>query len=306
MDQVACRRYYSILNQNPDKFDVTGIVFEPFSPIEPWGANHKYNVDIRTGKAMVLNQVKGGITNIDSLTEFPFNARLFNYEDSPGNATIAQLSLGRFYLNYIVGLQRLFDHYRRTMSEKAAETLGVQSIVQTVFNSRTGVMSIWSEPNNKGDLIGFLRVFDGTEYKRLRQNPASWKEYYGPILPVEFSFQQRGITTSFFQKLRKEDRHIFEIGKFFIEEDLNPTNKKTVRKTLLRFLKEFYLNPDYLLFKDKVTFVIHVGSEVHQKAYQRAYGAKVLKDPDLERQLKPDEALLVVDLKTLSEKLSGI
>lgn len=302
---LSCFSFYRKLNQNPKMFDITGIVFEPLSPRSPWGPNNQYNVDVRAGTALVINQVKGGIDNLNTLENFPFNARLFEYNDSPGNTMMGHFSLGKFYLNYIAGLQRLFDHYRRTMSAATADLLGIYSMVQTTFNSRTGVMSIWSEPGNNGDLIGFLRVFDGTEYKKLKPEAESWKEYYEPLLPVEFIFQQRNIKTSFFNNLRQENGHIFEIGKFFINEELNSENKKIVKKALLRFLKEIYLKPEYLIFKDKVNFIIHVGSVIHQKAYERNYGAKVINDPELNNQLKPGEALLMVDIKTLTEKLKN-
>jgi len=296
-----CRGVHRSLSYNRAEFGVIGTLFEPIAPSRPWGPQNLYKADIREGAAMVIFGLKDkAVIN----TPYAFKSQLRRYDDSLGNGMMAHFQIGAGFELYLVGLQFIWSFYEGKFGTRMADVLGSHSIAHTMFNSRSAYMSVWSNETRRSDLLGFLRVFDGTDYSKLADKPYAWKAYYDHSTPAEISLQNRNIQMRFFKEKRAEGYHIFEIGKYFLSDNLTPADKIYVKQILHKFLQENFTDPNYLLFPEKTLFVFHVSSDTHMKAYKRSYGAQeVPADSVLEGKLMAGEHILFVDLKTFREKL---
>lgn len=282
---------------------IVGAVFEPISPCEPWGPKNQFHADIRSNSVLVFQDLR----DRQNFEKSPnaFRARILPYHDAPGNGFMAQMQLGVYFQMYLLGLQHIWGHYEEVLGPNAgSERLGAYSMVQTSFNSRTAYISVWSEPNQNGQLLGFTRIFDGTDYSNLGDKPYAWKAYYAPILPVEYSLSVRGIKVSYFENLRKQNYHIFEIGKYFLSKDLEKADRDYVRRILHKFWQENFMDENYLLYPDKAIFIFHTASDKLRDFYGEVFGTQEIpKDSVIQGQLKPNEHILFVDLKTIRQKL---
>lgn len=286
------------------KFDVTGVVFEPIWPRGPWGPNNQYHANIRANTALVFQ----GLRDPENFKKDrnAFHAQLTPYEDTPGSGMMGHFQLGDFFLKYMAGLQIVGKQFEKMLGpDSNAQMLMMHSVAQfTVFNSRSAYISVWSEPGSKGDLLGFARIFDGTDYSKLAAKPNSWKAYYSPEMPTEQSLRMRNVRTDYFDKLRAQGYHILDFSKYFLSENLKGEDRDYVRGIIHKFLQENFMNEQNLIFADRVVFVLHMGSNKLKEHYEQTFGAKdIPPDSIVQGKLKSEEHIMVVDMETLRQKL---
>lgn len=135
-------------------------------------------------------------------------------------------------------------------------------------------------------LVGFLRVIDGNVGK----------------LPAELILERKQIKCDRFQELRDARMQIFEVGKYSLSYDLNPTQLKKVRRALLRWLRENYLTGNL----DKLVFIADVSSEQHARAYKRMFGMTEIGQSHFTPALQSPDAILEVSGRVLYERLRKI
>lgn len=217
---------------------------------------------------------------------------------------------------YQLGLGTIHQRYagRLTEAELKAVIAGDWKNLSEALNShRLGYISVKSEPQKlndyqmqqetKNDLKGFLRVHDGTDYRKLGIDTAQTESSFE--MPSESLLAVKGIKTQVFDDYRSQGYQIFELGKYYIDPDLSPNQLKFVRNELFKWLIKNYLISGSTA-SDKVVFVIDVGSKVTARAYRILFGARELSIDLFMPALKSPDSILVVDQKILLERLQKI
>ena len=108
-------------------------------------------------------------------------------------------------------------------------------------------------------------------------------------------------STSLVSELRAQKKHVFEIGKYFISKDLDPSDSKLIKADIVRFVTDFLETKGYEELKDSY-FLAHVASRVHRIAYERFFGFTVV-PREKSQGLDANEDLLLIRGDQFLEKL---
>ncbi|MGZ3770978.1 MAG: hypothetical protein ACXVCP_15435 [Bdellovibrio sp.] len=175
---------------------------------------------------------------------------------------------------------------RITEDEKSLITdLDSETFVEFERNNQIGYAGVELE----GKLVGFLRVIDGNNGE----------------LPEEKTLKSKRIQCDYFQQLRDSGYRIFELGKYTLSKELNPSERKKVRNALFKWLlNTYYLNqgPN----RDKIIFIINVRDKIAERAYKRDFGATNIDAEFFHPELVSPHADLEVPAHTLYLRLSKI
>jgi hypothetical protein len=119
-----------------------------------------------------------------------------------------------------------------------------------------------------GKAAGFIRIFDGSIYfdgVRATTNFA---------LPLEKILKSMNKSTTVVEEFRGQNKQVFEIGKYFISKDLDPTDSKFVKSDIFRFIIDYLETRGEDELKNSY-FLAHVASRTHRIAYERFFGFEV-------------------------------
>jgi hypothetical protein len=139
-----------------------------------------------------------------------------------------------------------------------------------------------------GRVLGFLRVIDGLR----------------GTLPCETILKTKGISTSHIDALRTNGYRVYEVGKYALHADLNPAELKLVRNALFLWLKQSHLSDPSTL--EKTVFIIDVSSAIHERGYNKMFGARTIDRAAFSPPLASPDALMEVDARTLLRNLDRI
>lgn len=216
---------------------------------------------------------------------------------------VAQLHWG-----YEKGLQLFRQGFLRRSTPEEIENIrhADEARFYHLLNShRLGFAGVYKGIGQQKHPIAFLRVYDGTDYRRLGMaSSLKNQSAYGYKMGSEISFQEQNIQTQVFEKWRDEGYQIFQIGKLITKqsEDVLPEENLKARNLLLRWLLDNYCDPQKMISK-KVMFIMDVDTAIHQRTYGLLFGAKPIEENLFQPPLQKPLAILYVDLPTLREKL---
>lgn len=134
--------------------------------------------------------------------------------------------------------------------------------------------------------IGTLRVSDGTALRP--DDPFMPFDFEREMdMPFEAIFKERGVPFHYAKELQEIRRtnpyqHLFEIGKFSLEESAAPATRNRARKALEFFMLDYYVKryPDAI-------FHAHVATEQHLRLYESRYGFTIKEKIEIPN---PDDA----------------
>ena len=223
-------------------------------------------------------------------------------------------------LGLLTGLKTIHLSYKPRMAEeviKLVTDLDFAAFERDIVSYRLGyvlvrsrdakepVYDVFETGNAEKPYEAFLRVFDGTDYKRLDGVEIGVKAETSYELPVESLIAGLGIQTSYFENLRNQGFRIFEIGKYYINPELTPELHRIARLSLLSWLYENYLDPS-ISNMERTIFVIDAGSLVHSRAYRVSFGAKKVSDDQFNPRLEPSDSVLYIPIDVLRARIEKV
>lgn len=184
-------------------------------------------------------------------------------------------------LNKTMGLpgadQRFFENVYKNYEDKIkVEVIDqVKNTEEKLPNWRQSYGLVFADysASRLNEVVGTIRVFDGTPKRADDLFFMTWYTDISPILPFETIFNSRGISVQYIntiKQIRNADpyAHIFELGKLSLEG--SPEVRDRALKAIELFLYDYYLTryPNAL-------FIIHAAGGAHLKLYQKRYGFKL-------------------------------
>ncbi len=154
-----------------------------------------------------------------------------------------------------------------------------------------------------GSVFGFMRIFDGSIFKPT--TASAGREFSNGTLPLERILSLTSKKTSIVESKRREGARVFEIGKYFLSDQMLPRDHQAVRRDILTWLNQFITDRGPADLSTSYYFA-HVASRVHQLAYQRFFGFEVV-PKDLSENLAPNENILIIRgdrLKAILDKIT--
>jgi hypothetical protein len=196
------------------------------------------------------------------------------------------------------GLQAIYQNYGERVKPEVVRL--VVKIERSLPISRQATYLVNGLGNGttlgEAPILGFMRIFDGSS--RTAGGGT------GSALPLERILVASGKSTQAVAESRDRGFDVLEIGKYYLNSDLNAADTQTVRKSVLRWLRNRIRNHETKSLQ-KTYYFTHVVSRVHQIAYQRTYGFKPV-DRDLSKNLSEEENILFVRADDLLEKLNRL
>ncbi|MES2768732.1 MAG: hypothetical protein V4596_06250 [Bdellovibrionota bacterium] len=199
-----------------------------------------------------------------------------------GKATTFQINpfndLPYFAVNKTMGLpgadQRFFANvYKNYEGKIKRETINQGKKVEeglSEWRQSYGLVFADYSQSRLNEVVGTIRVFDGTPKRVDDFFFMPWYTEISPTLPFEAIFNSRGIFVKFIdtiKQMRKVDPYapVFELGKLSLEGSSQVRDRSL--KAIELFLYDYYLTryPD-------ATFIVHATSQAHLKLYQKRYG----------------------------------
>jgi hypothetical protein len=147
-----------------------------------------------------------------------------------------------------------------------------------------------------------LRVIDGTGSGL---KPTDEPIPPGYFVPAEHLLAEKGIRTKVLDEYRRNGYRVFELGKYFIDSDLNSRDYRAARVELWKWFYRHYL-VEGKLKSSKVIFVFDVFNEERRDSTIKNFGARLLSPDQFEPPLNAPNFILVSDLPTMREHVSRI
>jgi hypothetical protein len=232
-----------------------------------------------------------------------FNDHVMIETFEPGAATVKSYALtpyihysgiaqpyGREQLHQL-GLEAIYQNYGHLVDPAIVSKVvkiehGLTLDRQATFIART---------TDTEKAIGFIRIFDGSIH------PDGVRSITNHGLPLEKILKSMNKSTTLVSQLRNQNQHVYEIGKYFINKDLDANDSKLVKSDIGRFVTDYLvtLGHEELV---KTYFLAHVASRVHRIAYERYFGFEVAAR-DRSQNLDANEDLLYIRGDILLQKL---
>ena len=172
---------------------------------------------------------------------------------------------------------RLSDEEKKLVMESDWNNFGV-----SLKSERLGYTAV-----GRGNrTFGFLRVYDGT---------------FGPT-PAEVLLQKKSVKTEYFSNLREKKMKIFELGKYFLDSNLEGIDRLAIRSEMFKWLLDTYLSGDQKYLEQRI-FIIDVSSITHAKAYQKMFGAQIISADSFSPRLTDVDFVMTVSAEVLKEHL---
>lgn len=261
------------------------------------GAAVKAHQDYR---GIVLTYSPVLLTN-GTVRRFPDHVMIENF--SPGAEAAKSYALTPYYhfsglsqpygreQFHHLGLEAIYQNYGPLVDPKIIAKL--IKVEQSLSLDRQSTFLARATGTEKA--IGFIRIFDGSIHT------VGVRSTTNHGLPLEKILKSMNKSTTLVDELRKQDQHVYEIGKYFISKDLNPNDSQLVKSDIGRFVTDYLetLGNEELA---KTYFLAHVASRVHRIAYQRYFGFEVA-DREKSKNLDADEDLLFIRGDQLLQKL---
>ena len=194
------------------------------------------------------------------------------------------------------GLKAIYDNYGNRVDAEI-----IKKVITVEEKLPLPRQSTFFAKNVKTDqAYGFIRVFDGSIYNNGIRAQTDY------LLPLEKILGSMNKSTTIVNEKRRQGADVFEIGKYFIQDHLDPVDAKSVKSDILHWLVGFLESRGSDELK-KSYFFAHVASQTHQIAYRRFFGFEVV-DKNLSQDLSPDESILMIKgdqlLKNLQQTLN--
>ena len=204
---------------------------------------------------------------------------------------------GQDYLHK-VGLLAIYQNYGARV---AVQTVNLVKLVEAslplsrqalfMVNSRLGSL-------DTKDVKGLIRVFDGSIYD------SGLRRVDNPALPLEKILSKQFKSTLAVNEKRNEGADVFEIGKYFLDDAMDPSDLRQVRQSVLLWLID-YLESRGTETLPKSYFFVHVASRTHLIAYQRFFGFQKV-PAEMSKGLGEDEHILMISGEQLYKNLKKI
>jgi hypothetical protein len=139
-----------------------------------------------------------------------------------------------------------------------------------------------------------MRVIDGS--------PAA--DHSTTDLPAEILLKDKNISTDVFNEYRKKGYKIFELGKYFIDENLSPAEYNQARTEIWKWFERNYL--DIFATGEKVIFIFDVFNEKRRDSTAKYFGGQVIPEDRFTPPLVGPDFILTSDLETMREHVRAL
>jgi hypothetical protein len=272
---TAALRCESIFNEVAEgNFKLTSVIFlNPSVSQDLWNDYPAYTYLGHVTTAAIVFGPKG----ILKKTEEHSSRTIDNYGRNAGRISVDDPAWSEGAQK---GLHQVHDSYENRFFDREIQL--VKDLDASTFNAifNRNQMGYAAIENSDGHLVGFLRVIRGDTGD----------------LPAEKILAAKNVKTEYFKEKRKRGK-IYELGKYFLSEDLSPDDLKLVRNYLFKWLTDNY-STSYL-----DTYIIDVGSAAHERAYRTMFGTVKVDRKNFDPPLESPNAILEVDGYTLRNRL---